>query len=90
VDHFDSCEVLAEASRDAHLMASCLLNRAEVLLAMARTEQATRGVRGAWIRRARRALHAADVHRMIALCDRADGHLGQAETQLKWRGSWRG
>jgi tetratricopeptide (TPR) repeat protein len=85
VDHFDACEVLAEASHDAHLVALCLLNRAEVLLAMGRTEQARRDAASA--ERGFEALgahfNAADVHRMIALCDWADERLGQAETRLK-------
>jgi eukaryotic-like serine/threonine-protein kinase len=84
VVHFDACEVLAEASRDAHLVALCLLNRAEVLLAVGRTEHARRDAASA--ERGFEALgahfNAADVHRTLALCDRADGLLGQAEARL--------
>ena len=82
--HFDACERLAEASHDTHLVALCLLNRAEVLVALGRSEEARRDVESA--ERGFRALgahfDAADVHRVLALCDRADGMLGQAEARL--------
>ena len=84
VVHYNACERLAEASRDAHLVALCLLNRAEVLLALRRSGEARRDVESA-----ERGFHAlgahfdaADVHRMLALCDWADGLLGQAEARL--------
>jgi tetratricopeptide (TPR) repeat protein len=83
--HYAACESLAEASRDAHLVALCLLNHAEVLLALNRPEEARRGAEAA-----DRAFHglgshfdAADVHRVLALCDRAEGLLRQAEGRLK-------
>jgi len=82
--HYDACERLAEGSRDAHLVALCLLNRAEVLIALGRSAEARRDVESA-----ERVFHAlgahfdaADVRRVLALCDRADGLLGQAEARL--------
>jgi tetratricopeptide (TPR) repeat protein len=82
--HFDACELLAEASHDTHLVALCLLNRAEVLIALGRSGEARRDVESA-----ERCFHAlgahfdaADVHRVLAHCDRADGLLGQAEARL--------
>jgi eukaryotic-like serine/threonine-protein kinase len=84
VKHFDACEELAEESRDTHLIALCLLNRAEVLVILNRPEQARQDVAAA--ERAFEALgahfDAADVHRVRALCDRAEGLLGQAEVRL--------
>ncbi len=68
--HYDACERLAEASKDAHLLALCLLNRAEVLVALGRSGEGRRDV------------EAADVHRVLGLCDRAEGLLGQAEVRL--------
>jgi tetratricopeptide (TPR) repeat protein len=83
--HYDACERLAEASRDTHLVALCLLNRAEVLLALGRSGEARRDAASA-----EQSFHAlgahfdaADVHRVLALCDRADGLLGQAEVRLE-------
>ncbi len=82
--HYAACETLAEASRDAHLVALCLVNHAEVLVALNRPEEARRGAEAA-----ERAFHglgsnfdAADVHRVLALCDRAEGLLRQAEARL--------
>jgi tetratricopeptide (TPR) repeat protein len=83
--HFDACEKLAEASRDAHLVGLCLLNHAEVLVALGRPDEARRNAEAA--ERAFQALgahfDAADVHRVLALCDRAEGLLRQAETRLR-------
>jgi tetratricopeptide (TPR) repeat protein len=82
--HFDASERLAEASRDAHLVALTLLNRAEILLALGRAAEARRDVASA--ERGFQALgahfDAADVYRVLALCDRSDGLLGQAEARL--------
>jgi tetratricopeptide (TPR) repeat protein len=82
--HFDACEALAESSGDAHLVALCLLNRAEILVSLNRTAEARRDVAAA--ERAFGALgahfDAADVHRVLGLCDRADGLTGQAEARL--------
>jgi tetratricopeptide (TPR) repeat protein len=82
--HYDACELLAEASHDTHLFALCLLNRAEVLIALGRSAEARRDVESA-----ERCFHAlgahfdaADVHRVLGLCDRAEGLLGQAEVRL--------
>jgi tetratricopeptide (TPR) repeat protein len=84
-EHFAACEELAEASRDAHLVALCLLNHAEVLVALKRPGEARREAEAA--ERAFQALgahfDAADVHRVLALCDRAEGLLRQAETRLE-------
>ena len=84
-EHFDLCEALAEPSGDAHLVALCLLNRAEVLVALGRPAEARREA-GA----AERMFHglgahfdAADVHRVLALCDRAEGLHRQAEGRLE-------
>jgi tetratricopeptide (TPR) repeat protein len=84
-EHYAACERLAELSRDAHLVALCLLNNAEVLVALQRPAEARRDAETA-----ERAFHAlgsdfdaADVHRVLALCDRAEGLLRQAEGRLK-------
>ncbi len=84
VGHFDACETLAEQSRDAHLVALCLLNRAEVLLALGRAAEARRDVRSAELGFEALGAHfnAADVRRVLGLCDLADGLYGQAETRL--------
>ena len=83
-EHFRTCEELAEASRDAHLVGLCLLNHAEVLVALDRPAEARRDAEAA--ERAFQALgahfDAADVHRVLALCDRAEGLPGQAEARL--------
>ena len=82
--HYDACERLAESSKDAHLLALCLLNRAEVLVALGRSGEGRRDVEAA--ERNLRALGShfdeADVHRVLGLCDRAEGLLGQAEVRL--------
>ena len=82
--HFDACEELAERSRDTHLVALSLLNRAEILLALGRAAEARRDVAAA--ERGFQALgahfDAADVYRVLALCDRSDGLLGQAEGRM--------
>jgi len=84
MEHFDACEELAETSRDIHLVSLCLLNRAEILLALNRPEDARRDVETAGRGFEALGAHfdAADVHRVLALCDRADGLLGQAESRL--------
>jgi tetratricopeptide (TPR) repeat protein len=83
-EHFEACEVLAEASRDVHLVALCLLNHAEVLLALGRADAARRNAAAAERMFEGLGAHfdAADVHRVLALCDRAEGLLGQAEARL--------
>jgi tetratricopeptide (TPR) repeat protein len=84
VAHFDAAERLAESSQDAHLVALSLLNRAEILVALGRAAEARRDVAAA--ERGFQALgahfDAADVYRVLALCDRADGRPGQAEARL--------
>jgi tetratricopeptide (TPR) repeat protein len=83
-EHYDACEKMAETSRDAHLVALCLLNRAEALLALGKADRARRDVaaaeRGFQVLGAH--FNSADVHRMLALCDRAAGLLGRAESRL--------
>jgi tetratricopeptide (TPR) repeat protein len=83
-EHFATCEELAEASRDMHLVALCLLNHAEVLVALNQpvnarrnAEEAERMFQGLGVY-----FDACDVHRVLALCDRAEGQLGQAEARL--------
>jgi tetratricopeptide (TPR) repeat protein len=83
-EHYATCEKLAEDSRDLHLVALCLLNHAEALVALNRptvarqnAEAAERMLQGLGVH-----FDAGDVHRVLALCDRAEGHLRQAETRL--------
>jgi len=83
-DHFTICEKLAEDSRDLHLVALCLLNHAEVLVALNRptvarqnAEAAERMFRGLGVH-----FDAGDVQRVLALCDRAEGQVRQAEARL--------
>jgi tetratricopeptide (TPR) repeat protein len=83
-EHYATCEKLAEDSRDLHLVALCLLNHAEALVALNRptvarqnAEAAERMLQGLGVH-----FDAGDVHRVLALCDRAEGHLQQAETRL--------
>lgn len=85
VAQYDACERLAESSGDGHLVALCLLNRAEVLIALGRSDEARRDAASAERSFVSLGAHfdAADVHRVLALCDRADGLLGQAEVRLK-------
>jgi tetratricopeptide (TPR) repeat protein len=82
--HFVICEDLAESSRDSHLVALCLLNHAEVLVALKQADKARRNAEAA--ERSLQALgvhfDAADVYRVLALCDRADGLVRQAESRL--------
>lgn len=84
-EHFDRCEALAMPSGDAHLVALCLLNRAEVLVALGRAAEARRDAAAAEGTFQGMGAHfdAADVHRVLALCDRAEGQLRQAETRLE-------
>ena len=84
-EHYAACERLAAASRDTHLAALCLLNHAEVLVALQRPAEARQDAE-----EAERAFHAlgtdfdaADVHRVLALCDRAEGLHRQAEGRLE-------
>ena len=83
-EHFAICEDLAEASRDLHLVALCLMNHAEVLVVLGRSaiarqnaEAAARMLQGLGVH-----FDAGDVHRVLALCDRAEGQLRQAEARL--------
>lgn len=82
--HFEACQALAQASEDAHLGALCLVNHAELMIALGRTAEARRAVEAA--ERTFEALEAhfdaPDVARVLALCDRADGLHEHAETRL--------
>lgn len=84
-EHYDRCERLAEPSGDAHLVALCLLNRAEVLVALGQAPEARRDAEAAERMFQGLGAHfdAADVHRVLALCDRAEGQLRQAEARLE-------
>jgi tetratricopeptide (TPR) repeat protein len=86
--HYDACEGLARACQDGHLRALCLLNRAEVLLALDRSAEARQDAAAA--ERAFESLGAhfdtADVLRVLSLSDQADGLIGIAEARL--RGRW--
>jgi tetratricopeptide (TPR) repeat protein len=81
---FRECERLADLSGNAHLAALCRVNRAESLLALGRVSEGRSMVE--WAGRSLEALgsrfDAADVERVLALCERAEGHDGQAETRL--------
>ncbi len=84
IAHFQLCESLARESGDAHLGALCRVNYGEVLLALGRRSEARRVVEDA--QHTFEALEAhfdvPDVQRVLALCDRADGLLRQAESRL--------
>ena len=78
------CERLADGSGDAHLAAICRVNHAESLLALGEV-----GEGRATVERAGRSLEAlgsrfdaADVERVLALCERAEGSDAEAETRL--------
>ncbi len=83
-EHFAVCEDLAEASRDSHLGALCLLNHAEVLVSLGRPAKARENAEAAERIFQGLGVHfdACDVHRVLALCDRAEGQLRQAEVRL--------
>lgn len=82
--HFRACERLAETSGDAHLGALCLVNHAEAMLALGRTSEARDALQAADRKLEAIEAHfdAPDVQRVLALCDRADGLLAQAESRL--------
>ena len=82
--HFTICEDLAEASHDSHLVALCLVNHAEVLVGLGRTDKARESAEGAERILQGMGVHfdEGDVHRVLALCDRAEGQLQQAEARL--------
>lgn len=84
MEHFQSCETLARASGDAHLGALCRVNYAEVLLSLGRRGEARSAAEEA--QRTLESLEAnfdaPDVQRVLALCDRSEGLLRQAEARL--------
>ena len=84
LEHYDKCGALARQSGDEHLGALCRVNAAEALLAVGRAKEARIAVEEA--QRTFESLEAhfdaPDTQRVLALCDRADGLLRQAETRL--------
>jgi tetratricopeptide (TPR) repeat protein len=84
LSHYEACEALAQTSEDEHLGALCLVNRAELLVALGRTADARRAVAAAEHTFEALEAHfdAPDVARVLALCDRADGLVDHAETRL--------
>jgi tetratricopeptide (TPR) repeat protein len=83
-EHFTTCERRADDSRDLHLVALCLLNHAEVLVALERPAAARENAEAAERTFTGLGVHfdACDVQRVLALCDRADGQVRQAEARL--------
>ena len=84
IGHYEACQALAEASGDAHLGALCLVNHAEALLALGQVAAARDTVQAAGRIFATLGSHfdTPDVQRVLALCDRADGLMAQAEARL--------
>ena len=84
LEHYEKCRVLARQSGDTHLGALCRVNAAEALLALGRGKEARRAVEEAQHTFESLGAHfdAPDVQRVLALCDRADGLLRQAESRL--------
>ncbi len=84
VAHYESCEALTATSGDSHLGALSLVNHAEALLALEHSAAARNAIETA--ERTLQALgahfDAADVQRVLALCDDADGAVHQAEARL--------
>jgi tetratricopeptide (TPR) repeat protein len=83
--HFAACLGVARAVGDAHLEALCRVNRAEVQLAQGDIAAARAGVETArWIvDMTGKKSDLADIERLLALCDWAEGKLDQAETRLQ-------
>jgi tetratricopeptide (TPR) repeat protein len=82
---YADCERLADQAGDAHLGALCRVNHAEALVALGEVAQAR-----ATVERAGRALEALgsrfdapDVERVLARCERAEGHDAEAESRLR-------
>jgi tetratricopeptide (TPR) repeat protein len=82
--HFQACERLAEAGGDAHLHALCLVNHAEVMLALGHAAEARAALdtAGKTFEALGAEFDVPDVLRVLALCDRADGLTGEAEERL--------
>jgi tetratricopeptide (TPR) repeat protein len=82
--HYESCEALTATCGDSHLGALSLVNHAEALLAVGQPAAARKAIETA--ERTLEALgthfDAADVQRVLGLCDRADGAMHQAEVRL--------
>ncbi|HEY8258147.1 MAG TPA: tetratricopeptide repeat protein [Gemmatimonadales bacterium] len=83
-EHFQACESLARLSGDTHLVALCRVNYAEVLLLLGRRREARSAAEEAQrtFESIEANFDAPDVQRVLALCDRAEGLLRQAETRL--------
>jgi tetratricopeptide (TPR) repeat protein len=84
LEHYEKCGALARQSGDLHLGALCRVNAAEALLALGQGKEARRAVEEAQRTFETLEAHfdAPDVQRVLALCDRADGLLRQAESRL--------
>jgi tetratricopeptide (TPR) repeat protein len=84
IEHFKACESLARVSGDAHLGALCRVNYAEVLLSVGRRREARTAAEDAQrtLELLEANFDAPDVQRVLALCDRSEGMLRQAETRL--------
>jgi tetratricopeptide (TPR) repeat protein len=84
LEHYKKCGTLARQSGDEHLGALCRVNAAEALLALGRGKDARRAVEEAQHTFESLESHfdAPDTQRVLALCDRADGLLRQAESRL--------
>jgi tetratricopeptide (TPR) repeat protein len=84
VAHYESCEALTATSGDSHLGAISLVNHAEALLALGQAAAARDAIQTAERTLESLGAHfdAADVQRVLALCDRADGAMHKAEARL--------
>jgi len=84
VAHYQSCEALTATSGDSHLGALSLVNHAEALLALGQPAAARNAIETAERTLQGLGTHfdAADVQRVLALCDRADGAVHHAEARL--------
>jgi eukaryotic-like serine/threonine-protein kinase len=81
---YRECERLADGSGDAHLAALCRVNHAESLLALGEVSEgrATVELAGRSLEALGSRFDAPDVERVLALCERAEGSDGEAETRL--------
>jgi tetratricopeptide (TPR) repeat protein len=84
VEHYEACEHLSDISGDSHLGALSLVNHAEALLELGRKSAARGAIESAQRTLEAQGAHfdAADVQRVLARCDRADGASYQAEARL--------
>jgi len=84
VSHYEACENLTVICGDSHLGALSLVNHAEALLALGRPAAARNAIETAerTLQAQGANFDAADVQRVLALCDQGDGALYQAEARL--------